>query len=477
MGIMNERFPLRSEVVCLTRKLDNYSTSKLFFCAWEALTDTVPGARGIRKDDAPRLRVVPLSGTRRIPVEKIASVRVVFVSLGVVMNQSQDAYLLVQQGGPTIPARLFEGAWTGYVVANKHFGDNYVQFTDARPYRGSGEVRIARFEGFDPTPRVAMESHYSVRNQTKFEEPLVYGLFEQTIDVYDMRQIPALRQFLQELGSGFIRIGAKKSTNGIVKIQSVDWRDASGNGFDTAAVQLPVLVKKTRRQYYKCVVGHRQSAKIREHGGQCPKCGREVEPEWLRKADRRPWLGEPRKWGDLSPIMDEVEAVLNRDLGLELPWNTSRVYWPPFAEEPQYDLVEVNEHWLKNRGLPTLPWAMETCRNWRARLDVLAGLAIIFKAQPGVSVEIAVTAAAVVHRLLTGFRLTPENSGTWAGSVNEKRAQEVLETVWERINATIEFGKRTPDFQEITSWVMEEFGSLLHTPSSEYISWNWGGAR
>jgi len=85
-------------------------------------------------------------------------------------------------------------------------------------------------------------------------------------------------------------------------------------------------------------------------GGDCPRCKAHVVPEWYTwEVENRPIdLGMPMApWSELMDI-NSIElhklglaTVLNFHMGLELPSDTSKAYWPPLSDEPEYGPIDV----------------------------------------------------------------------------------------------------------------------------------------
>lgn len=378
---------------------------------------------------------------------KIGTIRVTFFSEHICMNQPQDAPALVAEGGPQIPARHFAGAWTSYVTAKGLSGDNGVFFHDALPVDAIVEIL----------------TRWSQLNNTAFQEPIVWGTFQLDIDVFDWKQCLPVQMFLKAMDDAYIRIGGRRNVHGRCEVRKIEWIQNGQMHKSMPKPTVPLTVPK--RSVYYCFYDHPQTATIRLQGGKCPRCGAEVEPQWYVEANfgSRPRRGIPRLWDDQTLLMETVEEILNLHLGLELPVDIGRMYLPPRGNSIEFDVLHVSNRALRMLGLPKLPWELSTCPQWRSRLDVLVGLGIIFKAQ-GADEVTAITCAAVIHRLLTNFRLTAENGGEWWAGVDEARAETVYQNVWRYIALV---SGRTPSFQEITGWCIGEFG-LRHTSSLEY---------
>ncbi len=380
---------------------------------------------------------------------KLGTFQVVFTTEKVMVNPERDLPAMVAAGGPQIPARFFEGAWTAFVRQREFEGDNGVVFSDA----------------VGPEARPDIQTRWPAMNRTAFPVHTVWGEFQLEIEIYDWRQVVPVRAFLEMLDAGFVRIGAGRNRGyGRCEVVKIEWLDETGQvQSELPRPAIEIRTPRYRRPYFRCENGHVQPAKVRENGGVCKRCQTQVQPQWYaEKLANRPWQGELRVWGDKTPMLDPVEVILNRDLGLELPSNPKRAYQPAGTAMPAFDVWHVDNRTLKQFGLPKLPWELEDCIQWRSRLDVFVGLAIIFKAQ-GASDVVAATAAAVIHRLLTGFILKPENAGEWSSLVDEVDAENIFRATWYSIQ-----GAGNPTFQQIAEWVIRDASlGLTHTPSAE----------
>lgn len=86
-------------------------------------------------------------------------------------------------------------------------------------------------------------------------------------------------------------------------------------------------------------------------GGSCKRCGQHIEPEWYR------WMLENRPFGsDALPMqpwdsMVEIRpheldlrglyTVIEYHMGITIPWDISKIYWPPFSEGEEYGDIDI----------------------------------------------------------------------------------------------------------------------------------------
>jgi len=90
-------------------------------------------------------------------------------------------------------------------------------------------------------------------------------------------------------------------------------------------------------------------------GGNCGRCGQHIVPAWFTTAcATRPWQFLPKgvvlpdstglvatghlhgPWDHTGQPGANIPGFLNVELGLELPDDASKIYWPPYWDEPEY---------------------------------------------------------------------------------------------------------------------------------------------